>query len=79
MEIKHYKPATNDSRGMTTLQNKEITFNNNLTNSLIKKVSKAGERNNQGKKKFVTLVEELLKNTLLLTSKETNLVLMEVL
>ena len=49
MAIKHYKPTTNGRRGMTTLQNEEITVNNNPTKSLIKKVSKTGGRNNQGK------------------------------
>ena len=49
MAIKHYKPTTNGRRGMTTLQNEEITINNNPTKSLIKKVNKTGGRNNQGK------------------------------
>ena len=49
MAIKNYKPTTNGRRGMTTLQNEELTVNNNPTKSLIKKVSKTGGRNNQGK------------------------------
>ena len=49
MAIKHYKPTTNGRRGMSTLANEEITINNNPTKSLIKKVSKTGGRNNQGK------------------------------
>lgn len=49
MAIKNYKPTTNGRRGMTSLQNEEITINNNPTKSLIKKVSKTGGRNNQGK------------------------------
>lgn len=49
MAIKHYKPTTNGRRGMTTLQNEEITVGNTPTKSLLKKVSKTGGRNNQGK------------------------------
>ena len=49
MAIKHYKPTTNGRRGMSTLANEEITIKNNPTKSLIKKVSKTGGRNNQGK------------------------------
>ena len=49
MAIKHYKPTTNGRRGMTTLQNEELTIKNNPTKSLLKKVSKTGGRNNQGK------------------------------
>jgi large subunit ribosomal protein L2 len=49
MAIKHYRPTTNGRRGMTTLANEELTINNNPTKSLIKKVSKTGGRNNQGK------------------------------
>jgi len=49
MAIKHYKPTTNGRRGMTTLQNEEITTKNNPTKSLTKKVNKTGGRNNQGK------------------------------
>ncbi len=49
MAIKHYKPTTNGRRGMTTLQNEEITVSNTPTKSLLKKVSKTGGRNNQGK------------------------------
>ncbi len=49
MAIKHYKPTTNGRRGMTTLLNEEITIKNNPTKSLVKKVSKTGGRNNQGK------------------------------
>ncbi|MBE6156652.1 MAG: 50S ribosomal protein L2 [Firmicutes bacterium] len=49
MAIKHYKPTTNGRRGMTTLQNEEITIKNAPTKSLLKKVNKTGGRNNQGK------------------------------
>ena len=49
MAIKHYKPTTNGRRGMTTLQNEELTINNNPTKSLVVKVKKTGGRNNQGK------------------------------
>ncbi len=49
MAIKHYKPTTNGRRGMTTLQNEEITTKNAPTKSLVKKVNKTGGRNNQGK------------------------------
>ncbi len=49
MAIKHYRPTTNGRRGMSTLQNEELTIENNPTKSLIKKVSKTGGRNNQGK------------------------------
>ena len=49
MAIKHYKTTTNGRRGMTTLQNEELTINNNPTKSLLKKVNKTGGRNNQGK------------------------------
>jgi len=49
MAIKHYKPTTNGRRGMTTLLNEEITVSNNPTKSLLRKVSKTGGRNNQGK------------------------------
>ena len=49
MAIKHYKPTTNGRRGMTTLQNEELTINNAPTKSLLKKVNKTGGRNNQGK------------------------------
>lgn len=49
MAIKHYKPTTNGRRGMTTLQNEEITVGNTPTKSLLKNVSKTGGRNNQGK------------------------------
>ena len=49
MAIKHYKPTTNGRRGMTTLQNEEITVSNTPTKSLLKKVNKTGGRNNQGK------------------------------
>jgi len=49
MAIKHYKPTTNGRRGMTTLQNEELTINNKPTKSLVKKVNKTGGRNNQGK------------------------------
>ena len=49
MAIKHFKPTTNGRRGMSTLQNEEITTGNNPTKSLIVKVGKTGGRNNQGK------------------------------
>ena len=49
MAIRHYKPTTNGRRGMTTLENEELTINNNPTKSLVKKVNKTGGRNNQGK------------------------------
>ena len=49
MAIKKYKPTTNGRRGMTTLQNEEITVKNTPTKSLLKKVKKTGGRNNQGK------------------------------
>ena len=49
MAIKHYKPTTNGRRGMTTLQNEEITIKNAPTKSLVVKVNKTGGRNNQGK------------------------------
>ena len=48
MAIKHYRPTTNGRRGMSTLLNEEITTST-PTKSLIKKVSKTGGRNNQGK------------------------------
>ena len=44
MAIKHYKPTTNGRRGMTTLQNEEITIKNAPTKSLVKKVNKTGEK-----------------------------------
>ena len=49
MAIKHFKPTTNGRRGMSTLQNEEITTGNNPTKSLIVKVGKTGGRNNSGK------------------------------
>ena len=49
MAIKHYKPTTNGRRGMTSLQNEELTTKNNPTKSLVNKVKKTGGRNNQGK------------------------------
>ncbi len=49
MAIKHFRPTTNGRRGMTTLQNEEITIKNNPTKSLVRKVKKTGGRNNQGK------------------------------
>lgn len=49
MAIKHYKPTTNGRRGMTTLNNEELTIKNNPTKSLVVKVKKTGGRNNQGK------------------------------
>ena len=48
MAIKHYKPTTNGRRGMSTLANEEITTSI-PTKSLLKKSSKTGGRNNQGK------------------------------
>jgi len=48
MAIKKYKPTTNGRRGMTTLVNEELT-NTAPTKSLLKKSSKTGGRNNQGK------------------------------
>ena len=48
MAIKHYKPTTNGRRGMSTLANDEITTST-PTKSLLKKSSKTGGRNNQGK------------------------------
>ena len=48
MAIKHYKPTTNGRRGMSTLTNEEITTNT-PTKSLLRKSSKTGGRNNQGK------------------------------
>ena len=49
MAIKHYKPTTNGRRGMSTLNNEELTVKNNPTKSLVVKVKKTGGRNNQGK------------------------------
>ena len=48
MAIKHYKPTTNGRRGMSVLINDEITTST-PTKSLLKKSSKTGGRNNQGK------------------------------
>ncbi len=48
MAIKHYKPTTNGRRGMSVLVNDEITTST-PTKSLLKKSSKTGGRNNQGK------------------------------
>ncbi len=48
MAIKHYKPTTNGRRGMSTLQNEEIT-SSTPTKSLLVSISKTGGRNNQGK------------------------------
>ncbi len=48
MAIKHYKPTTNGRRGMSTLTNEELT-NSKPTKSLLKRQSKTGGRNNQGK------------------------------
>lgn len=48
MAIKKYKPTTNGRRGMSTLANEEIT-SDAPTKSLLKKASKTGGRNNQGK------------------------------
>lgn len=49
MAIKKYKPTTNGRRGMSTLANEELTKNATPTKSLLKKSSKTGGRNNQGK------------------------------
>lgn len=49
MAIKKYKPTTNGRRGMSTLANEELTKNTTPTKSLLKKSSKTGGRNNQGK------------------------------
>ena len=49
MAIKHYNPTTNGRRGMTSLTNEELTKNVTPTKSLLKKKSKTGGRNNQGK------------------------------
>lgn len=49
MAIKKYKPTTNGRRGMSTLANEELTKNTTPTKSLLKKASKTGGRNNQGK------------------------------
>ncbi len=49
MAIKKYKPTTNGRRGMSTLTNEELTKNTTPTKSLLKKASKTGGRNNQGK------------------------------
>lgn len=48
MAIKAYKPTTPGRRGMTTLKNEEITTST-PTKSLLKKQTKTGGRNNQGK------------------------------
>lgn len=48
MAIKKYKPTTNGRRGMSTLANEELT-KTAPTKSLLKKASKTGGRNNQGK------------------------------
>ncbi len=48
MAIKHYKPTTNGRRGMSTLTNEELTASK-PTKSLLKRQSKTGGRNNQGK------------------------------
>ena len=48
MAIKKYKPTTNGRRGMTTLENTEITASSPLKGLTIKK-NKTGGRNNQGK------------------------------
>ena len=48
MAIKKYKPTTNARRGMSTLQNEEITASKPLK-SLTSKKTKTGGRNNQGK------------------------------
>ena len=48
MAIRHYKPVTNGRRGMSTLENEEITTKT-PTKGLLAKVKKSGGRNNQGK------------------------------
>lgn len=48
MAIRKYKPTTNGRRGMSTLANEELT-KSTPTKSLLKKASKTGGRNNQGK------------------------------
>ncbi len=48
MAIRNYKPTTNGRRGMTTLQNEEITSSTPLK-TLTTKKKKTGGRNNQGK------------------------------
>ena len=48
MGIKSYKPITNGRRGMTTLDNSEITSKASVK-SLLKPKHKTGGRNNQGK------------------------------
>lgn len=48
MAIKTYKPTTNGRRGMTTLQNEEIT-KTTPEKSLVVTIKKQGGRNNQGK------------------------------
>lgn len=48
MAIKKYKPTTNGRRGMSTLANEELT-KTAPTKSLLKKATKTGGRNNQGK------------------------------
>ena len=48
MAIRKYKPTTNGRRGMSTLENEEITTAT-PTKSLLKKKTKTGGRNNQGK------------------------------
>lgn len=48
MAIKKYKPTTNGRRGMSTLTNEELTTST-PTKSLLKKKTKTGGRNNQGK------------------------------
>ncbi len=49
MAIKKYKPTTNGRRGMSTLANEDLTKNVTPTKSLLKKSTKTGGRNNQGK------------------------------
>ena len=49
MAIKYYKPTTNGRRGMTSLSYDELTKKNSPVKSLVKKISKTGGRNNQGK------------------------------
>ena len=48
MAIRKYKPTTNGRRGMSTLENEEITTST-TNKSLLKKKTKTGGRNNQGK------------------------------
>ena len=86
MAIKKYKPTTNGRRGMSTLANEELT-KTAPTKSLLKKSSKTGGRNNQGKltvrhigggAKRKYRVAAFACDTVLLISKEIKLVLQDV-